>query len=165
MVGFDPEDQMHCIGRVATLSAISPQSKNNIWHTVSKSYQRDLLWNSPYAISDFTHVLSETFWPCDSLYRHELYLIKITSRKMVWCPTKSVSTYHQWDSKGHMSIEYRWKFQRTCKWRLQHGGNFVQVSRSWSNTPETVCSLQCIRNHCGLLTPFGDMDLSQHWLR
>ena len=40
MAGFDPEDQMRRAGRDATLSVISLQSKNNIWYTVSKSYQK-----------------------------------------------------------------------------------------------------------------------------
>ena len=107
--------------------------------------------------------------------------------------TKPILTFSQLRSQEHMSVKYIYLHWRKCFWNLIVISNMsailfwpqcainVQISVKFLSKYKTFHPQNCIWKYClrndghflqgeisylwGLVTPFGGIDLGQHWLR
>ena len=107
-------------------------------------------------------MLFNSLWPSNMIWWHRPWSALVLAMMMMYClfgmmplPDQML-TYCQLYPEEHSSIQFYWNLKsfhsRKCiwKWCLWNCMLFVQAS---------------ILSHCGLVTPYDDKDLGQHWLR
>ena len=100
-------------------------------------------------------------WPSDSIWRHKSGTT--LARVMACCLTAS-SHY----------LSQCWLLDNDVPWPSQHG-NFIartEATRSYDEVQNYISKIiatspriQWVKTHCNLVTPYGEKDLGQHWLR